>query len=254
MKLLAHKALQRVGYDLVNTKSQRPIHVGSDRILGSFAPFRTWWYVGPPSNYFIHDGYRHRLRAPNYDATGKDHLWQCEVYQFAREIFDREGLESVCDIGCGSGFKLIKHFREFRTVGIEVAETCCYLRRQWPDRQWMVMDSESRVPFSVDMVIAADVIEHLRDPDELLLYIAKLAPRYAVISTPDRNLLRFGTHDGPPSNPTHIREWSLAEFHAYIGSRFEIEEHFISFPAQATQCVLCRPRPIETAQMRETNE
>src|SRR5262249_10784748 len=158
MKLLAHKALQRVGYDLVNTKSQRPIHVGSDRILGSFAPFRTWWYVGPPSNYFIHDGYRHRLRAPNYDATGKDHLWQCEVYQFAREIFDREGLESVCDIGCGSGFKLIKHFREFRTVGIEVAETCCYLRRQWPDRQWMVMDSESRVPFSVDMVIAADVI------------------------------------------------------------------------------------------------
>jgi hypothetical protein len=242
LKALAHQALQKVGYDLVNTRTARPVHMGSERVLGSYPPFTNWWCVGKPSNYFIHDGYRHRPEAPNYDATGKDHLWQWEVYKFAREICDREGIQTVCDIGCGSGFKLMKNFRDVTTVGIEIAETCRYLRKQWPDRQWMIMDPNAVPPFPVEMVISADVIEHLPNPNELLAYIEKLEPRYVVISSPDRNLLRFGVHDGPPMNPTHTREWSFAEFHAYIGSRFEIEEHFISFPAQATQCILCRSR------------
>ena len=60
-------------------------------------------------------------------------------------------------------------------------------------------------------------------------------------STPDRNLLRVGTHDGPPANPAHVREWSFAEFHAYIAQSFRIEEHFISCAAQGTQCLLCTP-------------
>jgi hypothetical protein len=242
VKALAHKTLQQVGCDVVSTRTARPVHMGSEQILGSYPPFDAWWRVGKPANFFIHDGYRHRFEAPNYDATGKDHLWQWEVYQFGREVCDREGIQTVCDIGCGTGFKLVKYFHDLTTVGIEVAERCRYLRKRWPNRHWMAVNSEAFPPFPVEMVIAADVIEHLPNPDELLRYIEKLAPRYVVISTPDRNLFRFGTHDGPPLNPTHMREWSFAEFHAYIGSHFEIEEHFISFPAQATQCILCLPR------------
>ena len=79
------------------------------------------------------------------------------------------------------------------------------------------------------------------NPDELLDDVQRLGPKYIVLSTPDRNLLRQGTHAGPPHNPTHMREWSYAEFRAYIGSRFRIEAHFITWAAQATQCVLCRP-------------
>jgi len=242
VKALAHKALRHMGYDLINVRTSRPVHVGSERVLGSYPPLGTWCRVGTSSNYFIHDGYRHRLEVPSYDATGNDHLWQWEVYQFAREICDRERFHSVCDIGCGSGHKLMKYFQDLTTVGIEVAETCGYLHKRWPNRHWMIAGPDAVPPFPVEMVIAADVIEHLRDPDQLLLSIEKLASRYIVISTPDRNLLRFGTHDGPPLNPTHTREWNFAEFQAYVESWFDIEEHFISFAAQATQCILCKPR------------
>jgi len=55
----------------------------------------------------------------------------------------------------------------------------------------------------------------------------------------DRNLLRVRTHDGPPKNPAHVREWSFAEFHAYIAPWFHIEHYFISCAAQGTQCLLC---------------
>jgi hypothetical protein len=98
-----------------------------------------------------------------------------------------------------------------------------------------------------DLVIASDVIEHVPDPDALLQYILCIAPRSVILSTPDRNLLRLGTHNGPPLNPTHLREWSMAELHAYLSVFLEIDEHFISSAAQATQCVLARPRPLEVS-------
>jgi hypothetical protein len=34
----------------------------------------------------------------------------------------------------------------------------------------------------------------------------------------------------------------MAELHAYLSVFLEIDEHFISCAAQATQCVLARPR------------
>jgi len=72
-----------------------------------------------------------------------------------------------------------------------------------------------------------------------------LNSKYILFSTVERNLLRVGTHNGPPMNPTHVREWNFAEFDAYISSRFEVLEHFISNSAQATQCLLCTPRRID---------
>lgn len=241
VKLLVHKVFRTFGYDVFSMQSHRPVLFGSPAILGSFPPARQHSLVGSPENYFIHDGYRHRKEGKHFDDTQFSGEWQLEVYQFAREICDREGLKTVCDIGCGSAYKLLRYFRDLSTVGLDVRETCEYLRKRWPDRHWMESDFVARPPFPIDMVIASDVIEHLTNPNELLLYIQKVEPRYAVLSTPDRNLLRNGTYDGPPHNPSHVREWSFAEFNAYIGHFFEIEAHFISFPAQATQCVLCKP-------------
>jgi hypothetical protein len=136
----------------------------------------------------------------------------------------------------------MQYFADLRTVGVDVAETCARLKERWPGRSW-VEGFEAALPFQPELVIASDVIEHLVNPDELLIYIKKLRPRYIVLSTPDRNLMRYtGAHNGPPINTAHIREWSFAEFRAYVQEFYDIDEHFISYPAQATQCVLCRPR------------
>ena len=222
-----------------------PIVGGSKSILGSFAPYGAFNTIGNRDSYFIHEGYQHR-RAPQYfDATSSTDDWQDEVYRFAREIASQFNLRSVIDIGCGSGYKLLKYFRDYETIGIDVPETCAVLRKRYPGRQWAVSDFSATTVPKADLVIASDVIEHLPDPDSLLQYILRIAPRYVILSTPDRNLLRLGTHNGPPLNPTHLREWSMAELHAYLSRFLEIDEHFISSAAQATQCVLARSRTLE---------
>jgi hypothetical protein len=91
------------------------------------------------------------------------------------------------------------------------------------------------------MVIASDIIEHLENPDDLMSYIRKLRPRYIVISTPDRNLMRYPeSHHGPPMNTAHIREWSFAELRAYVDQFFAVKEHL--FPTRRRRrsgCSVC---------------
>jgi SAM-dependent methyltransferase len=224
--------------------TRRQSITGTAPILGSFPPYAELNAIGKRHNYFIHDGYEHRLVPQYFDDTTNSDGWQDEVYRFAREIADKYHLKSVIDIGCGSGFKLLKHLRDRGTIGLDVPETCALLRKRYPERQWAVSDFSAANPPKADLVIASDVIEHLPDPDALLQYIDRIAPSYVVISTPDRNLQRLGTHNGPPWNPTHLREWSMAELHAYLSEFLEITEHFISYAPQATQCVLAKPRSV----------
>jgi SAM-dependent methyltransferase len=240
VKTAGQHVLEKFGLYL----TKGPTVGGSKSILGSFAPYDTFNTLGSRAAYFIHDGYEHR-RVPQYfDATNSTDDWQDEVYRFAREIADQHGLKSVIDIGCGSAYKLLKYFRNYATIGVDVPETCAVLQKRYPTRQWAVSDFSATTMPRADLVIASDVIEHVPDPDALLQYILCIAPRSVILSTPDRNLLRLGTHNGPPMNPTHLREWSMAELHAYLSVFLQIDEHFISSAAQATQCVMARPRPM----------
>lgn len=211
------------------------------RVSGTFPPYEQYLLTGKPENYFIHDGYKHRTEVSYFDDTGNADEWQREVYRFAREVFDERHLSNVCDIGCGSAFKLIRHFADSDIVGFDIRATCEWLRNKYPTHRWVELDFKNPPAIRADLVIAADVIEHVLYPDELLSYVLALHPQYVVFSTPDRNLLNHGTHDGPPLNSAHIREWSYAEFQAYVGSRFEVVEHFISNRQQGTQCLLCVP-------------
>jgi SAM-dependent methyltransferase len=220
----------------------KPCVHGSKRIGGSFPSYRDLYTIGSRENYFIHDGYEHRLAAQYFNDTTNSDDWQDEVYRFAREIADQYELKSVLDVGCGSGFKLLKYLNDRNTIGVDVSATVERLQKRYPIRSWAVSDFSAANTPRVDLLIASDVIEHVTNPDDLLGYIVRVAPAYVVLSTPDRNLLRLGTHNGPPSNPAHLREWSMPELHAYVSEFLEIVEHFISYAPQATQCLLAKLR------------
>jgi hypothetical protein len=237
----AGKLLKPFGCEVVGSDFARPCAWGSQPILGSFPPYRQICAVGSRENYFIQAGYHPRQKAIYFNDTSNEAESQAEVYQFAAEICAREKLHSAVDIGCGSAFKLVKHLGHLQTVGIDVPETCAFLRKKYPARAWLDIGSDTKIGFPVDLVIASDVIEHLERPDELMDTIARIRPRWIILSTPDRNLLRYGTHNGPPLNQAHLREWSFAEFQAYAKHYFEISEHFISSAPQATQVILARP-------------
>jgi len=238
----AQRFVAPLGYAIIHAEAARPCAWGSRPILGSFPPLAEAACLGDRKNYFVHDGYRPRERAIYFDDTQNTDQSQLEVYEFAKEVCDREKLSFVYDIGCGSGYKLMKYFGDRQTVGIDLPRTNDWLKRKYPGRIWQDPDSLAGSDARVDLVIASDVIEHLENPDQLMVTIQNLRPRYIVLSTPDRNLLRVGTHNGPPANPAHIREWSFVEFGAYVREYFPVLEHFISCAPQATQCVLCQPK------------
>lgn len=183
--------------------------------------------------YFIKEGYISRTVNSRFDDTGNEDGYQDEVYFAASAIVAKNRYTKIGDIGCGSGFKLMKYFQDCETVGFEIPPTLNFLLKKYPNRQWEESDfKQSLAQREFDLLICADVIEHLIDPNQLLKWIQKCNFEVLVISTPDRDrLLQVQNNNpqsqtGPPVNPAHVREWSFDEFASYIGQYFDIVSHF----------------------------
>jgi 2-polyprenyl-3-methyl-5-hydroxy-6-metoxy-1,4-benzoquinol methylase len=200
------------------------------------------------SLYFIDSNYEHREYAEQSkrEVDLKDEC-QDPVYRVAYGVLDDNGLMSVLDVGCGGAFKLLKYFNDLDynlVMGMDTPPTYDWLMKKYPNRQWMksVLNQRSRWDemrdATWDLVICADVIEHLPDPDVLLDFIQHIRPRYFVLSTPNRTQLQEMFLMGPPRNTAHYREWTFEEFHSYIESRFVIEEHCMPEPGDCTQVVI----------------
>jgi len=176
------------------------------------------------------------------DTTEKTDEWQLEVYLRAAALMREHGLRSVVDLGCGSGYKLLKYLGGWETTGIEVPRMVDWLREHHPDRRWLTSDLTDGASRECGLLLCVDVLEHLLDPDAMLDFIDAVRADWIVLSTPDRSLL-YGRRQrgwwGPPHNPGHVREWSFREFGAYVGSRFVILEHLVTNRAQATQMIVC---------------
>lgn len=186
-------------------------------------------------NYFLPDHYTHRLDNDFFDDTPFEDKWQREVYTFARQVADAHNINTVADIGTGSGFKLLNNFKEHKTLGIDLPVTVEWLTQKYPDRHW---SDQFEPVLGYDLIIASDVIEHLPDPDVLLDLIIQSKPKFIVLSTPTRDLRDPAENNGPPFNLTHVREWNMPEFKQYIESKLTVLEHFVSNKEQCTQVIL----------------
>lgn len=195
------------------------------------------------SNYFIYPEYVSRADAQDWDDTSISEemmaTYQKEVYELALGVANDKECGRILDVGCGSGLKLVKYFPEppFKTIGTETTNTFDYLQRTYPTREW-VNSSILGAPPKADLVICADVIEHLQDPDLLLNYIKGTEAKWIIISTPNRDKTESLT--GPPSNVWHIREWSRREFTMYIASYFDVMSN-VTLNESRTQAIICRP-------------
>ena len=166
---------------------------------------------------------------------------QKEVYQFCSQFMLEKGLNTVVDIGCGSGYKLIKYLGEFKTIGVETEPCFSLLKTKYPEREWLI-SGEKEKSFNDydsiqnnDVVLCCDVIEHIIDPDILLDYLISLNANYYIISTPCREILckgqKYSPHyrqhwSGPPKNVCHVREWTMGEFIEYLSNKFNIINSF----------------------------
>jgi glycosyltransferase involved in cell wall biosynthesis len=192
-------------------------------------------------NYKIQDGYTHRIQPGHHDDSTWEDQSQYEVYQYCAKFMELNNLQTVVDVGCGSGFKLIKDLGKFKTIGTETEPCYSLLKSKYPDREWYLAGEPEESFFNnpnienADVVLCCDVIEHIIDPDVLLDHLISLNAKYYIISTPCRETLcknpRFSpiyepTWNGPPLNGCHVREWTMKEFVEYISERFEVIESF----------------------------
>lgn len=221
-----------------------PYEVKSDKAVKAIKETGKILQQNAEALFFLGQDYRKRDSYTHYDDRNADDKWQLEVYEFAKKVMTKEGYQSVCDFGCGSGFKLINYLGDFQTLGIELEENIEYLRRKYPQREWIVSNTESTNIIRADLLVCSDVIEHLVNPVKFLKYLQKQDIKHIIFSTPERISLCIDNpslpKEGPPGNLAHTMEWSFKEFRSLIKNFFAVEEHIITNPNQWTQAILCR--------------
>lgn len=153
--------------------------------------------------------------------------WQPEVYELAGEFAKARLLKTVVDIGCGSGLKL-EAIDVPRRVGVDFGPNLEWCREHHAWGEWIEADFETNDLRKIEpllgpdtVIICADVVEHLIDPDPLIQLWRKAYNSGSIVitSTPDRVRVRGADHRGPPGNPAHVREWQLEEYLDLLKSR-----------------------------------
>lgn len=207
-----------------------------DRMAGMLRTMKRLAKSQDPSTtdqFFLKAGYRSNAEPKAYtDSLIDSRTYQVPVYQYAAALVKTQGIQSVLDLGCGLGTKLVEYIRPLceDVTGVDAEVSIERCREIHPSGKWLAGDLEDpqfSLDRSYDLIISADVIEHLLNPNRLLELARRCshAGSHILLSTPERDLRR-GPYDwGPPANPAHVREWNAAEFLAYLESQgIEISE------------------------------
>lgn len=151
---------------------------------------------------------------------------QAPVYRLAGRLARRRDASTVVDVGCGTGDKLVRYVAPHvdDVIGLDQGSGLARAMERFPSHRWLEVDLGSDAGWSsvvgsaADMVICADVIEHVDDPYLLLRRLHGLVGvrGTVVLSTPDRSRLERGGASGPPHNPRHVREWSGDELELLV--------------------------------------
>jgi hypothetical protein len=180
------------------------------------------------NNFFLKSGYTARLNPEYFTDQLEDITWQPDVYPIAAEFAAKRACSKIIDLGCGRALKLQLLHREhpdWEFIGIDYGANVEWCRANHRFGTWIEADLEDGVLRSDNLsleksiLICSDVIEHLVNPISLLRLIRDLLSQGAVaviFFTPERDLTRGEGDNGPPENPSHVREWNSEEFKALL--------------------------------------
>lgn len=170
--------------------------------------------------------------------------YQYDVYRIAAELMRGPGVSSVLDVGCGPPVKLSSLLpdKPLTLQLVDQAQSAPLAAQLLPAATFTAANLETidlDLGRRFDLVICADVIEHLVDPDPCLRFIRRhLSPGgVLLISTPERDILRGRDCRSCP-HPMHVREWNREEFARFLQSRnWQIVSHQ-NLPQQRTAAPL----------------
>jgi len=156
---------------------------------------------------------------------------QNEVYEKAKDIAIDKDCRTVLDLGCGNPTKLVNKLGFVDNItGIDFPEKILDIAvagnkaNGRAEKNWLGRDlnEEFNLHCTFDLIIAADVIEHLADTDTMLESVVKHMDDDSifVISSPDSKTTA-------QDNPLHVREFTSEElFGVLLSNNLEVIENF----------------------------
>ena len=132
------------------------------------------------------------------------------------------------EVGAGEGvISSLMHQRFGSCVGLDLPDAG--LRAEWrsrPGPRYLHADA-ARLPFrdeQFDLVVAVEVLEHLRDPEAGLRELARVTSRHLLLSVPHEpffrgsNLLAGRYLKDLGNTPGHLSHWTAAGFQRLVSS------------------------------------
>ena len=175
------------------------------------------------------------------DRIRRSGYYQFPVYRYALALAERKRLNRLIDVGCGVATKLAYIHRQrpdMEIIGIDQQNAVAFCREHYDFGTWHAdhfdEPREDLAQLNAPLVICADVIEHVANPDVLLEYLKRfIAPGgQLLLSTPERDVLhgRDCTHS---PNPDHVREWNRGELRALVEHHgYRVVEQFLALPVK----------------------
>jgi 2-polyprenyl-3-methyl-5-hydroxy-6-metoxy-1,4-benzoquinol methylase len=190
-----------------------------------------------------------------YDKYGsRNPLVRRLVAGFDRGLFELLGeagpVGSVLEVGCGEGHvtaKLANFFPGARVLGTDFAPAIVEIARR--EHQGLEFQSASIYDVATlgewDLVVAAEVFEHLDHPARALRAVAAVARRAIVVTVPREplwrvlNLVRGQYWPALGNTDGHVQHWSRGALVRFLAR--EVDVVTVRTPLPWTQA-LCRPR------------
>ncbi|OPX65122.1 MULTISPECIES: class I SAM-dependent methyltransferase [unclassified Methanoregula] len=140
----------------------------------------------------------------------------------------RTEISSALEIGCGEGY-VTNHLN---AIGIPVAGSDVSsriidtARKKFPDCVFFTVSvyELGSLCKKYDLIVANEVLEHLKNPDEAIENIRKISRKYILFSVPNEpyfrlaNILRAKYVGSGGNTPGHINHWSKRKFEDLLKS------------------------------------
>lgn len=192
----------------------------------------------------IPDSYFERFDTPKYRSRNpvQRELIRRFVARVHALFLEAGPIESVLEVGVGEGFLsgyLSEKLPEKRFTGVDVSEEdLARLRAKFPriaTRAASIYDV-GKLEGRFDLILCAEVLEHVDDPDRALEALVSLGPKHLLLTVPHEpwfllsNLARGKNLSRLGNDPEHVQLFTSGKFRRLLERHLELERLTRSYP------------------------
>ncbi len=158
------------------------------------------------------------------------------------KTISRLKIKNILDAGCGEGFiirKVLKNIPDIKINGLDMNQDSIQFAKKILPNCKFTQGDIINMPYnnnSYDLIIALEILEHLKSPELALQELKRVTNNYCLISVPlepyfslgnllsGKNIKQFG------KEPEHLQLWNKKQIVNLVSQYFNILSVNVSFP------------------------